>query len=189
VLDYHNFVLTQWLKADAVDFQQVLDEALQFGEYVRADDRRCFEPAARCAQGGEHPVRRRAGRLLDIDHGTYPVRDLVEHHGRRRAGRHRRRRRDIDYVLGICKAYATRVGGGPFPTELDDAVGEGLRERGHEYGATTGRPRRCGWIDLVALKRTQINGINGLVHHQARRARRVAQHQGVHRLRVPRQTS
>ena len=69
----------------------------------------------------------------------------------------------IDYVLGIAKAYATRVGGGPFPTELNDAIGEGIRQRGAEFGATTGRPRRCGWIDLVALKRAvAINGINGL---------------------------
>ena len=69
----------------------------------------------------------------------------------------------IDYVLGIAKAYATRVGGGPFPTELDDDVGQRLRDRGQEYGATTGRPRRCGWIDIVALKRAvAINGISGL---------------------------
>ena len=70
---------------------------------------------------------------------------------------------DIDYVLGIAKAYATRVGGGPFPTELDDEMGQGLRKLGNEFGATTGRPRRCGWIDIVALKRAvAINGINGL---------------------------
>ncbi len=66
-------------------------------------------------------------------------------------------------MLGICKAYATRVGGGPFPTELNDDMGERLRKVGNEFGASTGRPRRCGWIDLVALKRAvQINGINGL---------------------------
>src|SRR3546814_1895010 len=66
----------------------------------------------------------------------------------------------IDYVLGIAKAYATRVGGGPFPTELHDEVGQGIRDRGQEYGASTGRPRRCGWIDIVALKRAvAINGI------------------------------
>ena len=70
---------------------------------------------------------------------------------------------DVDYVLGICKAYATRVGGGPFPTELFDNVGAGLAERGHEFGATTGRPRRCGWLDTVALRRAvQLNGITGL---------------------------
>jgi adenylosuccinate synthase len=69
----------------------------------------------------------------------------------------------IDYVLGIAKAYATRVGGGPFPTELHDEVGEDIRTRGAEFGATTGRPRRCGWIDIVALKRAvAINGISGL---------------------------
>ena len=66
-------------------------------------------------------------------------------------------------MLGICKAYATRVGSGPFPTELDDDIGQRLRDRGQEYGATTGRPRRCGWIDIVALKRAvAINGISGL---------------------------
>ena len=71
--------------------------------------------------------------------------------------------RDLDYVLGIIKAYATRVGGGPFPSELDDAAGQGLRDRGQEYGATTGRPRRCGWLDAVAVRRTvMINGIDGL---------------------------
>jgi adenylosuccinate synthase len=70
---------------------------------------------------------------------------------------------DIDYVLGITKAYATRVGGGPFPTELNDDLGAEIRKRGDEFGATTGRPRRCGWIDLVALKRAvMINGMSGL---------------------------
>ena len=70
---------------------------------------------------------------------------------------------DIDYVLGITKAYTTRVGAGPFPTELDDDYGRRMAERGVEFGATTGRPRRCGWIDAVALKRmVQINGITGL---------------------------
>ena len=70
---------------------------------------------------------------------------------------------DIDYVLGITKAYTTRVGSGPFPTELDDAVGRRIAERGVEFGATTGRPRRCGWLDAVALRRmVQVNGVTGL---------------------------
>src|SRR5207253_6680335 len=69
----------------------------------------------------------------------------------------------LHYVLGITKAYSTRVGSGPFPTELDNAVGELLRKRGDEFGATTGRPRRCGWFDAAALKRSiQINGVSGL---------------------------
>jgi adenylosuccinate synthase len=69
----------------------------------------------------------------------------------------------LHYVLGVAKAYATRVGGGPFPTELDDEVGEHLRVRGNEYGSVTGRPRRCGWFDAAGLKRVvEINGVSGL---------------------------
>ena len=164
VVDYHNFVLTGWLKADAVDYQKVLDEALAFGEYVR--------PMIDDVSTVLHDLRRAGknilfegaqGSLLDIDHGTYPfVTSSNTTVGGAYAGSGVGAR-DIDYVLGICKAYATRVGGGPFPTELDDATGELLRKKGNEFGATTGRPRRCGWIDLVALKRAvQISGISGL---------------------------
>jgi len=103
------------------------------------------------------------GSLLDIDHGTYPyVTSSNTTVGGALAGTGVGADA-IDYVLGIAKAYATRVGGGPFPTELDDAIGQGIRDRGQEYGATTGRPRRCGWMDIVALKRAvAINGISGL---------------------------
>jgi adenylosuccinate synthase len=163
-LDYHNFVLTKYLGVDAVDFQQVLDEALEFGAYV--------EPMKHDVAGILHELRKQGervlyegaqGSLLDIDHGTYPyVTSSNTTIGGALAGTGVGADA-IDYVLGIAKAYATRVGGGPFPTELDDDVGEGIRKRGQEFGATTGRPRRCGWIDLVALKRAvAINGINGL---------------------------
>jgi len=103
------------------------------------------------------------GSLLDIDHGTYPyVTSSNTTIGGALAGTGVGADA-IDYVLGIAKAYATRVGGGPFPTELNDEVGEDIRKRGAEFGATTGRPRRCGWIDIVALKRAvAINGITGL---------------------------
>jgi adenylosuccinate synthase len=103
------------------------------------------------------------GSLLDIDHGTYPyVTSSNTTVGAALAGTGVGVA-DIDYVLGIAKAYATRVGGGPFPTELDDDIGAQLRKRGDEFGATTGRPRRCGWIDLVALKRAvMISGVSGL---------------------------
>jgi len=164
VVDYHNFVLTQWLKADAVDYQKVLDEALMFGEYVRPMIDDVSTVLYDLRRGGGNILYEGAqGALLDIDHGTYPyVTSSNTTVGGACAGTGVGTC-DIDYVLGICKAYATRVGGGPFPTELDDATGETLRTRGHEFGATTGRPRRCGWIDLVALKRAvQINGINGL---------------------------
>ncbi len=164
VMDYHNFVLTKYLGVDAVDYQAVLDEALAFGDYV--------DPMKTDVAGLLHELRRAGkrvlfegaqGSLLDIDHGTYPyVTSSNTTIGGALAGTGVGADA-IDYVLGIAKAYATRVGGGPFPTELNDAMGEDIRKRGAEFGATTGRPRRCGWIDLVALKRAvAINGISGL---------------------------
>jgi len=163
-LDYHNFVLTQYLGVQAVDFQQTLDEALEFGEFV--------QPMKSDVAGILHDLRKQGARvmfegaqgsLLDIDHGTYPyVTSSNTTVGGALAGSGVGADA-IDYVLGIAKAYATRVGGGPFPTELNDALGEEIRTRGQEFGATTGRPRRCGWIDIVALKRAvAINGITGL---------------------------
>src|SRR6187549_3977460 len=164
VLDYHNFVLTKYLGVDAIDYQQTYDEALAFGEYV--------EPMKSDIAGVLHDLRKQGkkvmfegaqGSLLDIDHGTYPyVTSSNTTIGGALAGTGVGADA-IDYVLGIAKAYATRVGGGPFPTELHDEVGEGIRARGSEFGATTGRPRRCGWIDIVALKRAvMISGMSGL---------------------------
>jgi adenylosuccinate synthase len=160
-LDYHNFVLTKYLGAEAVDFQKTYDEALAFGEYV--------QPMKSDVAGILHDLRKQGkrvlyegaqGALLDIDHGTYPyVTSSNTTIGGALAGSGVGADA-IDYVLGIAKAYATRVGGGPFPTELDDEIGQGIRDRGQEYGASTGRPRRCGWMDIVALKRAvAINGI------------------------------
>jgi adenylosuccinate synthase len=163
-VEYYNFVLTQWLKADPVDYQTVLDEALTWGEYLRPmiDDVATILHDIR-RDGGNILFEGAQGALLDIDHGTYPyVTSSNTTIGGALAGTGVGAA-DIDYVLGICKAYATRVGSGPFPTELNDEMGERLRKVGNEFGASTGRPRRCGWIDLVALKRAvQINGINGL---------------------------
>ncbi len=103
------------------------------------------------------------GTLLDIDHGTYPF--VTSSHstaGGACAGAGVGPSR-IDAVVGLVKAYCTRVGGGPFPTELKDAVGEGLRARGHEFGSVTGRPRRTGWLDLPALRyAVRVNGLDGL---------------------------
>jgi len=163
-LDYHNFVLERYLNVAPVDVQQTLDEALAFGEYI--------EPMKSDVAGLLHELRKAGkrvlfegaqGALLDIDHGTYPyVTSSNTTTGGALAGSGVGADA-IDYVLGIAKAYATRVGGGPFPTELDDAIGQGIRDRGQEYGASTGRPRRCGWMDIVALKRAvAINGISGL---------------------------
>jgi len=163
-LDYHNFVLKGYLGVAPVDVQKTLDEALAFGEYI--------EPMKSDVAGLLHELRKTGkrvlfegaqGALLDIDHGTYPyVTSSNTTVGGALAGTGVGADA-IDYVLGIAKAYATRVGGGPFPTELDDEIGQGLRDRGQEYGASTGRPRRCGWMDIVALKRAvAINGISGL---------------------------
>ena len=163
-LDYHNFVLTRYFNVEPVDFQQTLDEAVAFGEYI--------EPMKSDVAGVLHELRKQGkrvlfegaqGSLLDIDHGTYPyVTSSNTTIGGALAGTGVGADA-IDYVLGIAKAYATRVGSGPFPTELFDDDGQRLRDRGQEYGATTGRPRRCGWMDIVALKRAvAINGISGL---------------------------
>ena len=163
-VDYHNFILTQWLKVEPVDYDTVLKDALAWGEYIRpmVDDVATILHDVR-AEGGNILFEGAQGALLDIDHGTYPyVTSSNTTIGGALAGTGVGAR-DIDYVLGICKAYATRVGSGPFPTELNDAMGERLRKVGNEFGASTGRPRRCGWIDLVALKRAvQVNGICGL---------------------------
>jgi adenylosuccinate synthase len=103
------------------------------------------------------------GALLDLDHGTYPfVTSSNPIAGSACVGAGVGPK-DIDEVWGIAKAYSTRVGSGPFPTEIEDEVGDRLRERGGEVGTTTGRPRRCGWIDLVALKyAVRLNGMTGL---------------------------
>src|SRR5690606_5760604 len=147
-LDDHNFVLTRYLDTEPVDYQKMLDEALAFGDYV--------QPMKSDVAGILHDLRKQGkkvlyegaqGSLLDIDHGTYPyVTSSNTTVGGALAGTGVGAD-SIDYVLGIPKASATRVGGGPFPTELQDEVGQRLRDRGQEYGATTGRPRRCGWID------------------------------------------
>ena len=161
---YYNFVLTQWLKAEPVDEAKVLEDALAWGEYIRpmVDDVATVLHDVRAA-GGHILYEGAQGALLDIDHGTYPyVTSSNTTIGGALAGTGVGAC-DIDYVLGICKAYATRVGGGPFPTELHDDIGSYIAKAGNEFGASTGRPRRCGWIDLVALQRAvQINAINGL---------------------------
>jgi adenylosuccinate synthase len=164
VLDYHNFVLKHYLKADTVDFQKSLDEALGYAERIKplvADVPRLLFEAN---QAGRSLLFEGAqGTLLDIDHGTYPFvtsSNCVAGAASAGAGIGPQ---NLHYVLGITKAYTTRVGSGPFPTELNDDRGAYLAQRGNEFGATTGRARRCGWFDGAALKRAiQINGVSGL---------------------------
>ncbi len=164
VLDYHNFLLKHYFRAETVDFNKTLDDAMQAAELVRpitADVTQLLQELAEkdlsiLFEGAQ-------GTFLDIDHGTYPfVTSSNTVAGAASIGtgvgpRH------LDYILGIVKAYTTRVGAGPFPTELFDDMGEHLATVGAEFGSTTGRPRRCGWFDAVALRRSIVNSsISGL---------------------------
>ena len=164
LLDFHNFVLTKYLGAKPVDFAKTRDEALALAPRLRplvTDVSRALYDANRA--GKNLLFEGAQGALLDVDHGTYPYvtsSNCVAGAAAAGAGIGPQM---LHYVLGITKAYTTRVGSGPFPTELDNAIGELLRKRGDEFGATTGRPRRCGWFDAAALKRSiQINGVSGL---------------------------
>ena len=164
LLEFHNFVLQKFYNQKPVDYQKTLDETLALAprfEPLIADVPRALYHANRA--GKNLLFEGAQGSLLDIDHGTYPFvtsSNCVAGAAAAGAGigpMH------LHYVLGITKAYSTRVGGGPFPTELSDNVGELLRQRGQEFGATTGRPRRTGWFDAAALKRSiQLNGVSGL---------------------------
>ena len=164
VLDFHNFVLRNYFKTDVIDFQKTLDDTLAMAETLRpmvADV--SAEVNALIKEGKNILFEGAQAALLDVDHGTYPYvtsSNCVAGQASAGAGVGPGQ---LHYVLGVAKAYATRVGGGPFPTELDDEVGEHLRVRGNEYGSVTGRPRRCGWFDAAALKRAvQINGLSGI---------------------------
>jgi len=164
LLEFHNFVLKNWFRQPEVDFQKTLDQTLALAPRLAplvADVPRALYEANR--DGRNLLFEGAQGALLDIDHGTYPFvtsSNCVAGAAAAGAGigpAH------LHYVLGITKAYTTRVGSGPFPTELMDDMGERLRQRGQEFGATTGRPRRTGWFDAAALKRSiQLNGVSGL---------------------------
>jgi adenylosuccinate synthase len=164
MLDYHNFVLKNYFHAPVVDFQQTVDDTLSLAERIKpmmADVPRLLFEANRA--GSNLLFEGAQGTLLDIDHGTYPFvtsSNCIAGAATTGSGVGPQM---LHYVLGITKAYTTRVGAGPFPTELVDDVGRHLARRGNEFGATTGRPRRCGWFDAAALKRSiQINGVSGL---------------------------
>ncbi len=164
LLEYHNFLLTNYYQQEPVSFDAILDASQVWQsrlkemaidvttclhQHRQANDPILFEGAQ--------------GIYLDIDHGTYPfvtssntcVGSVCNGAGFGPLY--------LDYVLGVVKAYTTRVGSGPFPTELHDEVGQHLASRGHEFGAVTGRPRRCGWFDAALLRRSiQLNSISGL---------------------------
>ena len=164
LVDYHNFLLEHYYQVDPLDRTEVIEEALalakkmqpmmvdmaQFLHQLQADGRKLLFEGAQ-------------GALLDVDHGTYPYVTSSNTGAASAALGSGVGPLAIQAVLGVTKAYTTRVGNGPFPTELNDTVGEWLSERGHEVGATTGRPRRCGWLDAVALRQVaKTNSLTGL---------------------------
>jgi adenylosuccinate synthase len=164
ILDFHNFVLRQYFNAETVDFQRTLDEVLALADQIKPMvgdvPRRLFE----AQKAGKNLLFEGAqGTLLDVDHGTYPFVTSSNCVAGAAAAGSGVGPQMLQYILGITKAYTTRVGSGPFPTELEDEIGRQIAARGNEVGATTGRPRRCGWFDAAALKRSiQINGVSGL---------------------------
>jgi len=163
IMEYHNFVLTTYYKADPVSYEEVLADALAVAGTIKDMVADIAELLDQARKAGESIMFEGAqGTLLDIDHGTYPYVTSSNTTVGGVATGCGFGPRYLDYVLGITKAYTTRVGSGPFPTELDDEIGHHLGTVGHEFGATTGRERRCGWFDAVAMHRAvQVNSISG----------------------------
>ena len=158
IVDYHNFILQRYFQVAPVDFQQLLESNLSLGERLKplvADVTGILEQLS--IDGGNALFEGAQGAMLDVDLGTYPyVTSSTTTAGGAAAGTGLGPRR-LNEVLGIVKAYATRVGAGPFPTELFDEFGEYLSRVGHEFGSVTGRRRRCGWFDAVALRRSIVH--------------------------------
>jgi adenylosuccinate synthase len=164
VMEYQNFILTQYFQVPGIDFQKTLDDTLRMAERIRpmvCDTIDLLHTARKeqrniLFEGAQ-------GSLLDIDHGTYPFVTSSNTTAGGTATGTGYGPLYLDYVLGITKAYTTRVGSGPFPTELFDDVGEGLFHRGKEVGASTGRNRRCGWFDAAAVRLAiRINSVSGI---------------------------
>ena len=164
VLEYHNFTLIQYFKVAAIDYQKTLDDALSMAERIRPLVCDTID-LLHTARKNNHNIlfEGAQGSLLDIDHGTYPFVTSSNTTAGGTATGSGFGPLYLDYVLGITKAYTTRVGSGPFPTELFDDVGEMLFIKGQEIGASTGRSRRCGWFDAAAVKfAIRINSVSGI---------------------------
>ena len=164
VMEYHNFLLTKYYNVAPVDFQQTVDETRAVADELLPLVADVGPLLHELRAAGENILFEGAqGSLLDIDLGTYPFVTSSNTTAGGAAFGSGFGPRYLDYILGTTKAYATRVGSGPFPTELFDGVGEHLAQRGQEFGATTGRPRRCGWFDAVAIRHAvQVNSLSGL---------------------------
>ncbi len=164
VMELHNFMLKNYYQAETVNVEATLAEWLAMADRVKplVFDTVAYLDELRCS-GARLMFEGAQGALLDIDHGTYPYVTSSNTAAGCAASGSGLGPANFDYVLGVVKAYATRVGGGPFPTELFDETGERLARIGVEFGSTTGRPRRCGWFDAVTVRRAVINSsITGL---------------------------
>ena len=163
-LDYHNFVLTQYLGAESVSAESVMAQVDAWAEFLKPMVRDVATNLFEAQQRGDRLLFEGAqGALLDVDHGTYPFVTSSNCLAGNASAGSGVGQQSLQYVLGITKAYTTRVGSGPFPTELMDEIGTRLATIGKEFGSVTGRPRRCGWFDAAALKRSvRMNGITGL---------------------------
>jgi len=164
VLDFHNFMLQHYYKATTVDFSETLDAAMAASESIAPITADVTQILQGIADSGDSILFEGAqGTFLDVDHGTYPYVTSSNTVAAAASTGTGIGPCNIDFVLGVVKAYTTRVGAGPFPTELFDDLGQHLATVGAEFGATTGRARRCGWFDAVALRRSIINSsVSGL---------------------------
>ncbi len=165
ILEYKNRILKELFSNPPLSYEGILEEYLQYAQYLKPYVRDTSFLLYTAWQERKRIIIEGAqGTMLDLDHGTYPfVTSSYPVASGALLGAGLGPCPDIE-VMGVCKAYTSRVGEGPFPTELKDDVGVYLRERGGEYGATTGRPRRCGWLDGVVLKyAVRVNNITSLV--------------------------
>ncbi len=163
IIEYHNFQLVNYYKVEPVDYQKTLDDIMAIADILTGMVVDVSDLLYKATQKGELVMFEGAqGTLLDINHGTYPYVTSSNTTAGGVATGSGLGPRYVGYVLGIIKAYSTRVGAGPFPTELFDETGDFLREKGQEFGATTGRSRRTGWLDIIAIRRAvQINSLSG----------------------------
>ena len=162
-LEYYNFQLVHYYKVEPVDFQKTLDEVFAVADMIKSMVADITTLLHKAREAGENILFEGAqGTMLDIDHGTYPFVTSSNTTAGGVATGSGFGPRHLDYVLGIIKASCPRVGSGPFTTELFDDIGAEIARKGNEFGSVTGRPRRCGWFDAVAVRRAvQINSISG----------------------------
>ncbi len=164
VLSYHNFILQNYHNHEPIEFRPLLENLLMMVDRLKPMRADVATLISQYRDEGKNMLFEGAqGTLLDVDHGTYPYVTSSNTVAGAACVGSGFGPRQLNYIMGITKAYTTRVGSGPFPTELNDETGKHLSTRGNEFGSVTGRPRRCGWLDMAALRRSiQLNGFTGL---------------------------